>query len=349
MNNIEIKQSIIEALKTLPYFRQVNNAEFRVRCPFCGDSIKNLNTGHMYIHINLEDNYPAVFNCFKCNEHGVVSADVLSALEIDDIDLKSSVKQLIRTSDKMSGYSYINNSKMIFFDYTRPEIERDRKISYIENRLGVSLTDGQLSDMKVITSLADFLTHNNIKELSCNNNIAWKLENNYVGFLSYGNSHILFRDVTEKEEYSWVKYPITKESQKNRVFYSMAAAVDIFTSDKIIINLSEGVMDAISANINLGYSENNMMNIAVCGKRYDSVIRYLISIGLLGKNIVLNIFADNDEKFNEKNNHPTTLSYFKYVLKKYKYLFGEINVYFNTISKDIGVPLDKILLEKSKI
>ena len=81
MNNIEIKQSIIEALKTLPYFRQVNNAEFRVRCPFCGDSIKNLNTGHMYIHINLEDNYPAVFNCFICNEHGVVSADVLSALE----------------------------------------------------------------------------------------------------------------------------------------------------------------------------------------------------------------------------------------------------------------------------
>ena len=61
MTNTEIKESMIRALFNRgEYIKQVNDSEYRIRCPFCGDSMKNYNTGHMYIRINPCDNYPMV-------------------------------------------------------------------------------------------------------------------------------------------------------------------------------------------------------------------------------------------------------------------------------------------------
>ena len=31
------------------YTKKVNEVQYRTRCPYCGDSSKNLNTGHFYI------------------------------------------------------------------------------------------------------------------------------------------------------------------------------------------------------------------------------------------------------------------------------------------------------------
>ena len=77
MTNRETKLDIIQALASRDvYFRQVNDVEYRTRCPFCGDSTSNLNTGHMYIRINPDDNFNIVYHCFKCEESGIMTADV---------------------------------------------------------------------------------------------------------------------------------------------------------------------------------------------------------------------------------------------------------------------------------
>ena len=351
MTNRQVKEDIIAALfERGVYTKQVNDTEFRTRCPFCGDSQKNFNTGHMYIKINLEDNLPIVWNCFKCNEHGILTSDVLSMLEINNVDLRSELTSMNKTSDKLSAYKFLNNVKTIVFEYELPEIQRGKKTKYIEDRLGIKLGDDDLKKMKVITSFRDFLIKNNIRELLCDSQMAFRIEDHFVGFLSYGNSHILFRDISEKDNFRWVKYPITEDSKQCRLFYSMEATVDLFTEEKITINLAEGVMDIASACFNLGYEEANTMNIAVCGKRYDTVINYLTTIGFVGDNIVLNIFADNDAMFNKgKNNKPLTINYFRKMMKKYKHLYGEVNVFYNEISKDIGVTRDKISLKKEKL
>ena len=351
MTNKQIKQDIIQALFNRPvYTKQVNNEEFRTRCPYCGDSQKNLNTGHMYIKINVEDNFPIVWNCFKCNEHGILTAETLALLEIDNVDLRSEVTSLNRTSDKVSAFRFLNNVKTIFFDYEIPKITRGKKTEYSEKRLGHSINDEDLRKMKIITSFREFLIHNKVKELLCDTAMAFRIEDHYVGFLSYGNSHILFRDITGKENYRWIKYPITQESKEGRLFYSIESSVDLFTDEKIIINLAEGPMDILSAYSNLGYDKENIMNIAVCGKQYVSMINYLTSIGFVGDNICLNIFADNDKEFNKnKNNVPMTINLFKNMLKKYKHLYGEVNIYYNEKSKDIGVPISEIIINKTKI
>ena len=351
MTNKQIKEDVIAALFNRGvYTKQVDGVEYRTRCPYCGDSQKNLNTGHLYIRIDPDDNFPMVWNCFKCDEHGIVNSDLLSMLEIDNVALRSNVIALNKTSDKMKAYKFLNNTKTIFFDYTLPEIIRGDKTKYIEDRLGLALNDDDLREMKVITSFREFLIQNNIKQLLCESNVAFQIEDHYVGFLSYGGSHILFRDITGKEYFRWIKYPITMESKGCRIFYSMEAQVDLFTDDDITINLSEGVLDCLSGCLNLDHHNPNTMNIAVCGKQYTSVLSYLTEIGFVGSNIHINIYADNDAQFNKKkNNVPTDINYFKKIMRKHKYLYGSVNVYYNTLSKDIGVPRQEISLKKYRL
>ncbi len=350
MTNQQIKEDFIQALfdRVGIYTRRVNNTEVRTRCPFCGDSSKNPNTGHFYMHINPEDNYPIQYHCFLCESGGVLQPSALNLLDIDDPSLKSGISTLCKTSTKLDKKGIINEVQMKSFDYVLPDIKIGKKTRYIEERLGLSrLSDEEFKKMKVITSLRDFCIINNIKKLTCSNQVAFKLEEKYVGFLTYGNSHILFRDITNTEELRWVKYPITQESTANRIFYSMTSEIDIFTQDEITINLAEGVLDILSANYNLGYNGPNILNLCVSGKYYDSLILFLVSMGFVGSNITVNIFADNDGMFNKKNkNNTTTIEYYQKILKNYKHLFGKINVWYNLKSKDIGVPRDKIKLQK---
>lgn len=350
MNNRDIKQNFINSLyERGEYIKQVNDVEYRTRCPFCGDSQKNLNTGHLYIKVNIEDNFPIVYHCFKCEESGVVNSEFLNIMDIRDINLKSSIISLNKTTDKMSSHKFLYGQKIMQFDYEVPDIVRGKKIQYIENRLGVSFSDDELMKMKVIPSLREFLLHNGIKKLQMPTKWCEKLEDHYVGFLTFGGSHILFRDITEKEEYHWIKYPVNDESKQCRAFYSIQSDIDIFTKDKLTINLSEGILDILSAYKNLGYSNPNTMNIAVCGKHYVSILSTLLNMGFVGDNIELNIFSDNDSVFNNKNNNPTTVEYFVKLLSHIKNLYGEVNIYYNTISKDIGIQKDKIALKRYKI
>lgn len=351
MTNSEIKEQVIEALyERSTYIKKVNNTEYRTRCKFCGDSQKNRNTGHLYIKINPEDNYPMVYHCFKCEASGIVDGEFLNIMEIDDVNLKSSVKSLNKTSDKLKNNNFINGDyDNIMFDYKRPEIKRCVKTEYIERRLGKTLSDDDLTSLKTITSLRDFLILNNIHDLQLPNYYLHKLENNYVGFLSYGNSHILFRDITGKENLKWIKYPITEQSKQSRLFYSVESVVDIFSNDTININLAEGVFDIASCVFNINNSTENSINIAVCGKHYLSILNKLLMLGFVGSNINLNIYADNDLEFNKNSKNPTTLGYFQKLLYKYKYLYGRINILYNVIGKDIGVPINEISLAKYKL
>ena len=349
MTNREFKLDFIQALMNRGiYCKQVNDVEYRTRCPYCGDS-DNENTGHLYIRINPDDNLNIVYHCFKCDENGILKPENLSMLDIDDVDLKNSLYTLNKTATKIDGKNLLSETKNTYFDYSIPDITIGKKTKYIEDRLGLKLNKDDFKKMKVITSLRDFLIYNEIKKLSCPDKIAYMIEDHYVGFLSYGNSHILFRDISEKEKFSWIKYPITEKSKDNRVFYSMESTIDVMSNETLTINLAEGVMDTLSAYFNLGFNDENSINISVSGRYYDKLLLFLIDLGLVGSNININIFSDNDGEYNKKNKNPTDINYFRKILKKYKYLYGDINIYYNIIGKDIGVSRDKISLKKYKL
>lgn len=354
---IEFKKRFIEDLfKTAEYIKQVNDVEYRTRCPFCGDSEKNLNTGHLYLRISLDDNYPIVYNCFKCPASGILKQDDLKEFGIDDLELIDSLGKVSSRFAPISGLRYHDGESFQTFQYELPDNIRHRdKIHYMEERLGFSFTDEMISDMKIITSLKEFLVKNKIATLTCEPYIAQKLEDNYLGFLSYGNSHILFRDVTNREQISWIKYPISNSSRRNYVAYSLNASLDLFTTDTITINLCEGVADILSICYNLGYDQPNVLNMCACGKMYKRLINHIISRGLVGGNVILNIFSDNDAVFNRKspgtrnNNYDTTIDYYKKSLHEYTYLFKEVNVYYNRAYKDYGTQKNNIELKKYRL
>jgi len=131
--------------------KQVNDVEYRTRCPYCGDSLRE-NTGHLYIRISLNDNYPIVYNCFKCGVSGILREEQLSKLGIDDVNLKSGLFQINKTSDKMDGKDFNAEYRTKFFDFKRPKVDPGDKIEYIKSRLEYNFTNDDFEHMKVITS-----------------------------------------------------------------------------------------------------------------------------------------------------------------------------------------------------
>lgn len=355
MTNKEMKLDLIQALynREDSFVRQVGNHEYLTRCPHCGDS-KNLNHGHLYIKINPDDNFPVVYNCIREDDFGgILTEDILEMLEIYDVNLKSGLSTLNKTADKFDKKNLSGGIEFKTFDYHTPEITIGPKTEYIENRVGLKFSMEDFEKMKVITSLSDFLNENHLKNTTVSNYVAHALEKYYVGFLTFGNSHILFRDITEKCKIRWFKYPITEESRNNRIFYSMQTEINPLTTEPLIINLSEGVMDTISICYNLSYDKKNIMNFTVSGKYYYALVMQLIDMGIVGSNVTINIFSDNDAMFNKKSGKDaiksTTLEYYEKVFCNLKYAFKEVNVYYNMKSKDYGVPRDEILVTKKRL
>lgn len=343
MTNQEFKLQVLNTLRNRKVFTEaLNNFEVRTRCPFCGDSQKNFNTGHFYLRINPNDNYPILYNCFKCPAHGILRYDDLELLGVVGDSFKQGMTTLNKTSDKVS--SQENFIQDIKFNYEIPTTYSYRKIDYIENRLGLKFNDEQLKRMKVITSLKDFLVLNQIPTITCKPTMAKYIEANYVGFLSHNNTHILWRDTTEQSEIRWYKYPITYASIGQRLFYTMESMVDLYTEDEITINLAEGVMDTLSIAHHFNFeSQDNVLNIAVCGKYYNAILKYLFGLGFVGSNVTVNVYADRDYT------QDTSIEHYRRIFKTYSYFVKQINVFYNLKSKDCGVPLDKIALQKHTI
>lgn len=343
----ETKIKLIEFFRNnQEIFKSVRDDWYLTRCPLCGDTKKNLSEGHFYMKINPNDNYAIGFNCFRCGEHGILTDEILELFGAST-ELKQNIIHLNNVSKKIDKKTIIDNNKLLYFNYYAPEVKIGDKTKYIDNRLGIKFTSNDYKDMKVITSIYDFINVNKLKTSSFTNSQLNILENDYVGFLTNGNSHILFRDITDKHSEAWIKYPISKKTMENKVFYSLRGNLDIFTKDDIEINLSEGIMDAIGITYHFNKNHINTMNVAITGKRYEVMIYRLIQLGLIGSNITINIYSDNDWMFgNKKNNFNTTKEFYKKCFDKYKPLFKSINIYYNMKSKDYGVPKSQISIKK---
>ena len=349
------KQKFIDSLFQREFTPIVRGNSYVVRCPYCGDS-SDPRKAHFYITIDMEQNTPILYNCFRCPAGGVMNKEVMEMLGMDNSELTNGIKVLNRTTERYDA-NQINSEEVILnFDYQLPEIRDGRKLNYIRDRLHLNFTNEDFKEMKVITSFREFLQVNHIKKLTCDKWIASMYERDYIGFLSHGNSHILFRDITGQNEIPWVKYPITEASRRGKIFYSISSSIDIFTKEEIVINLSEGVFDALGVYYHFHYQEPNVINIAVTGKYHLSVIYYLIRIGICGYNVTLNIYSDNDQKFNKKrqrtskkNEDDTSLAHYQKLFQHVKYLFKSVYVYYNEIGKDCGVPKDEISLVRYKL
>jgi len=320
----DIKQRVLDEIQNhSTVFKKVNSIQYRIRCPICGDSQKDLNDSHCYIKCDFNNpTEPLLFNCFKCNESGKVTSSFLRKLGIKS--------DLINKIDNQRFNKIGSITKTNIELITGVPVINSKQIAYIEHRLGNGFTLEDFDKFKIIwdmNSVFPYITNQRIKNTMPSNNDS-------ITFLSDDKSVLLTRSFSDEGD-RWRK--ITLFSSGNKSFYTIKTTLDLFTQDSIIINIAEGVMDVLS--IYKNFNDENSAYIATLGSDYISGVEYAISKGFIGNNIIIKIYIDND--VNEKE--------LKRQLKKYKWIFGSILIYKNIISKDVGVKIDKIKLVESKV
>lgn len=296
MNNFKFKiLEKIESVSNVFYKSGLN--EYRIRCPFCGDSQNNLKDAHLYIKCSLNLNEPMIYHCFKCNKSGKVNKYFLNKLNID-LDLQDP-----SISNRLT---YINQSP------TKIENTITHK-DYFINRLGDGLTDKDYLKFRIVSI-------DSVKELINKRRFIIPNDSDAIAFMTEDNSLLILRNIYNIG-FRWKKIPIYEGVS----VYTIKTQIELFSKDDININISEGIFDSIGLYKHLGQDKN--VFISVLSSNYKLGIDYAINKGFVGNNINIRIYLDSD--INEQG--------LKYLIKKYKWIFKSIKFYKNILDHDYGV------------
>lgn len=341
LNEYEFKHEVEYRLLQLPYAHRINANQIAVRCQFCGDSKKDPRKTRFYVQTNVTNDKPILYNCFNCGVSGILTPSVLRTFDINDLQLNSNLITFNKNIHRK--FNKIYNIKDNKFNYRVPIGRKgtsdEIKKKYIEDRLGLSISFEELQHLKVVFSLEQLLAINNIDEVTVNSRRANLLNDDYLGFLSVRNEFVVFRDITNKNKLRYDKYSIRPSLDNTRKFYTIPNKIDLLTNEPIYINLAEGTFDILGIYFHVKNKNiKNQVYAAVCGSAYTSVIKYFLSLGLVGDNVIINIFSDND-----KDEY-----WYIRMIEELSPFVHSINLYYNTKYKDYGTVKDNIDLVISK-
>ena len=203
------------------YARETSN-DIICRCPFCGDSIKHKNKGHLYISKEY-----GIFHCFRCSSAG----SVIYLFQVLQYEGKSPFKRKLLPTNQFKRFSY----KRKFVKLHEPLESDYEKVAYINNRVGHVDT----FKYRIIWNLERFLLNNNIT-IQLDSRIYHQLNNNYVGFLSFCGNKLIFRAIDNKCSRRYFTLQLSEEYD-----YYVIKTFNFDTWPHIIV--CEGVFDVISA------------------------------------------------------------------------------------------------------
>lgn len=330
----ELKQQIMDEIeKQSNVFIKANKNEYRIRCPICGDSQKNLRDAHCYIKFSYDATEPLLYHCFKCNASGIINKSFLKKLQIKgDILNRISNNRYNRVqSYKKADINILTGTPQLFTPQTR----------YLEKRLGYLFDVDELDKFKIVWNMSNlypYISSDRIKNSMPNNNES-------ISFLSDDKSTLLTRFFDDKNG-RWRKIKLFPSDGKS--MYTLKTTFDLFNhrhsgNDASEIWIAEGIMDVISLYKKRQKSEySNSTSIAyigVLGSDYISGIDYAISKGMFGKWVELKICIDNDIDIKSLIEE----------LRKYKWLYRTIYIVQNIDEKDFGVPPERMWLSFKKV
>jgi len=323
MNN-EIKRKILNAIEDkADVFIKKSDIQYLTRCPICGDTDKDPTHAHCYIKCTYNPTEPLQYNCFLCNNNGAIGKYFLDKMGID----KNTINEY--TSDmKYNKLPSLKDSKDL--ELSELDMSSDQ-IKYIEYRIGKGLSIEDYNKFRIVPNISDlekYITSVKVKHTLPSNR-------NSISFLNDDNSVLLTRLFEDIDNKRWNKKRLFPSNNKS--MYTIKIQLDLFTEEEININISEGVLDALSSYKN--FSEGISINLAVLGSNYIDGIEYMIAKGFIGDNINIRIYVDDNINIKQLKND----------LKSYKWIFKSINIYENILYKDIGTHVEKIQLKEYKV
>lgn len=336
----ELKQEIIDQLSELPvYYPNRSKTQHVIRCTSCGDS-HNQSHAHLSIRINADDDMPMLYRCFRCNDSGMVTPEMLYEWGVKlDHDSLSSLNIYNKKTKKKHKGLFSDTYEEFFTPQLDSEMIYEYKAMYINGRLGTNFTLEDLRQLKVVLSLEEFIKANKIKP-DVPMYMRKAIDSNYLGFLATNNNRIMFRN-TNKElgerEFRWYNVICNDKNLNPHTFYSIPNSIDLYYTHEINIHIAEGCFDILSIyqNLQQGNKESNYYY-ASCGSSGLSIMNYLINIGInTGLNVHLYADKDKSDEFH--------MNYLMRESEVYQWC-DKIIIHRNRYpgEKDYGVPKERI-------
>lgn len=311
---IDIEQIIIPEIEQhASYFRKVRDGVYQTRCPICGDSQSKMNTGHFYILTNRGGKCTCY--CHKCNFCSQLNTDLLTKL-IGPHNFQLDNQRLRKISPG-------NSSVPVETDVLD---RRSAQYRYLKARMGCDFSDEEMKRLRLIADQEEFFQKYNIQGI--------QPMSGYITFVSSDGNTLCCRNMIENDQYRWIKRVIYPQFGSSP--YTIRSGIDILSNEQQILVLAEGIFDVIGVYKHLIPSAG--LYAAALGKDYSKVIRWMVGKGIFGKNMRLHIYSDQDVPFSKLKNE----------LRKYRWLFECIAVYYNDADHDFGVQSGNIILQDPK-
>lgn len=334
----DFKLELIREIRENVFPSGYANYELGVRCPFCGDSIKDPTHYHLNIRVNPDDNQPLCFRCLRCNTTGLLTANVLAMIGAASNEMAINVERYNRVSCKKNGITMTKSGIRLELPELNVTDKVKEKHLYLENRLGCKLDIEEMYKKKVVYDFVGLMRHNNIKKLTTSLDKVRDLQNDHVGFLSTKNDFINFRDITGKHKRYYI-YKVKKTIDTTGKFYIMPNHIDAFSDELKTINIAEGVFDIFGIYNHLfGKKDKNMIYAAINGSGYLNVIKHILNCGIIC-DVDVNIFSDADRP----------PDYYQKMIKVIRPFVNDIRLFYNNIGKDYGVPANEIQLKEIEL
>lgn len=316
------------------------------QCVLCGDSKKNPYKKRLYINCDpTKPDEPVWYKCFNCNACSILNTTMLEAITNGaKYEYVQSLRQINNRAMSDDGATKVNryhNRKEIPLKFppltTKPYLINKYKYMSKE-RLGIVIPPEDFEKLKIVWSLKDFLGENHIP-LHASDVDPAVLEQDYVGITSARNEYIIFRDITNKHKYRWYKYNIFGMYGNLSSFYTIRNAINVMSRDEIHIIAAEGFFDTIGILYHIydGVVGNNVF-LSTCNGAFEEPIKYYFSKGIIGENVIVDCYIDNDTRYD--------FSKLKRRLAPYVISKSNVKIYHNTLKKDFGYPKEFIECEE---
>lgn len=332
---------VLDALQRTPMGKRIDKYKVVVKCPICGEGNKKHDHGHCYVGL-INGKPPLVYHCFIGECSGVVTPNFLRDMDIFDNELEG----ILNIFNKSHTYLNKEERKIYFVKKKKeniiipdiPDNDSNRyKLDYLRKRLMVNFSYEHAKMFRCIFSLKDFLEANDISPNVKRYKSFLKVVNNdYLGFLSTQNDYIIFRNTKNNDNLRYLKYDIFNSDNTANIIYTVPGTRCDMFAEEVNLNICEGTFDALGlfCHVLKGNKENNIYA-ACCGSGYINAIKYFIRLGFIG-NLNVNIYSDSDKD-------PT---YYKKTYYEIKPWVNSINIFYNKLSKDYGVPRKDISIER---
>lgn len=321
--------------------RAGGNKEVLIRCRYCPDS-KDMKQAHMYLSIPQGKDEVPYYYCQKCRAKGIVTYKKLMEWGIYDdtiaIELISHMKGI---SINPYNSKYFDREVYILYNnYITQDSLSEKKLRYLNNRLGLNLTFKDCMDMKIALNLNDVLKSNRIEKFTRSDAIINQLDANFLGFISLDNAFINMRRLCKEGKlYSsidkrYINYSIFGKFDNSERFYTIPKNIDLSINRRIALHIAEGPMDILSVYYNLRGQSDDIYT-CIGGNNYKGILRKFI-LGMRLPYLELHFYPDND-KFGSNYVMMDLMEFcrpFNYPIYVHRNVMPE--------EKDFGVSLNKI-------